>query len=189
MRRREERDLEIARIMKENNKRLRLEKLNNPFAVLFDEQKSSLNSELSFPLHSTKQGVRFSPAAIKDGVYFKIKANVESFFMVMAWAVKIDNMYQELDNRTVKQCFYENDEPRRLFEECSMEWRQEHIVNYDSSLDEKEFHYPIPAQCLQKFQDQERLNRPREVYQLVIMIYRDPADLALIQPTDIVRNS
>lgn len=164
MRRRQEKDLEIARIMKENNKRLRLEKLNNPFAVLFDEQKSSL----------------------KNGVYFKIKANVESFFMIMAWAVKIDKMYEELDSRTVKQCFYENgDEPRRLFEESSIQWRREHLVNYESSLDDREFHYTVPAQCLEKFQDQERLNRPRDVYQLVIMIYRDPADLALMKPTDI----
>ena len=123
-----------------------------------------------------------------DGVYFKIKANVESFFLVVAWAVKIDKMYEELDRWTVRQCFYETDEPRRLFEESSLQWNREHIVNYNASLDDREFHYSIPAQCIEKFQDQERLNRPREVYQLVIVAYRDPTELALIQPTDIVRN-
>ena len=53
MRRRQDRQAEIDRIMKENTKRLRLEKLNNPFAILFDEQKSSLKSEQPFSFSST----------------------------------------------------------------------------------------------------------------------------------------
>jgi hypothetical protein len=109
--------------------------------------------------------------------------NFESFNLAVAWAVEIDNFYNEIE-KSVNESFF-NESGQRFLQKYSKKINFEKVTNLDS-LNDREFSFEIPSECGDLFQQFEKENIIRKHFQLAVILYRDQEQFKTLRLNDVV---